>query len=445
MLTMISRLRVAIIALTAIATYGCSGSIHNKTFDDVTSKYRPGGDKPALPIITEGSPLSDFMLYALYNNPKVEAAYHDWATSLYEVTVAGSLPQPRLTLEWMFQTGVEAFIAGIMIETPWYEKLKLRAKAASAEARKKQYSMEEAILRTMLEVKTVAYETRLLDEKIRLMTENLRLISSQIELAKQSLSVNSKPAQMQKLLELQKEQDHIANDIENLKDSINPLKARWKAALGLGHKDTEPPLPKIELTRGFLLDSDEILSFALANNLRIKAVEQELKKAESLYKLAYKENYPDINLWPQVDLRTRPRVWNPEIAATIPLWRDRIAAQIGSAKAGINSAESVLASEELNLAVTLAEKSFMWREAGRSIHLIEGHHIPLTEAAINSLSGSVGAGLDTFEELLMAKRALIDLQIQLVELITLQEITYSEIHLMILSGWPEEIANIFKR
>ena len=40
----------------------------------VAGSYRPNGQKPELPTLTTNSSLSNFLTYALLNQPKVEAA-----------------------------------------------------------------------------------------------------------------------------------------------------------------------------------------------------------------------------------------------------------------------------------------------------------------------------------------------------------------------------------
>src|SRR5438874_2591424 len=63
----------------------------------IEKTYRPSGRPPTLPNLSSNSPLSDFLRYAMLNQPQVEAAYYDWAASVRRITVERSLPDPRLT------------------------------------------------------------------------------------------------------------------------------------------------------------------------------------------------------------------------------------------------------------------------------------------------------------------------------------------------------------
>jgi len=48
----------------------------------VTEKYRPNGAHPTLPELNPQAGLSNYLVFAMLNQPKVEAAYSDWAASV---------------------------------------------------------------------------------------------------------------------------------------------------------------------------------------------------------------------------------------------------------------------------------------------------------------------------------------------------------------------------
>ena len=69
----------------------------------VSGAYRPHGQKPTLPALSEDSSLSNYLAYAMLNQPKVEAAYYDWAASIERITQARSLPDPQFTFQMDIQ------------------------------------------------------------------------------------------------------------------------------------------------------------------------------------------------------------------------------------------------------------------------------------------------------------------------------------------------------
>src|ERR1043166_5677277 len=49
------------------------------------AEYRAEGKKPVLPRLTSESGLSNYLTYAVLNQPKVEAAYYDWVASIERI------------------------------------------------------------------------------------------------------------------------------------------------------------------------------------------------------------------------------------------------------------------------------------------------------------------------------------------------------------------------
>ena len=57
--------------------------------------YRPGGQRPVLPLLTADSPLSDFLLFAMLNQPQVEAAYSPFLTFSRRISARAGLKAPQ--------------------------------------------------------------------------------------------------------------------------------------------------------------------------------------------------------------------------------------------------------------------------------------------------------------------------------------------------------------
>jgi hypothetical protein len=89
----------------AFVLMGCKGiptQAERKARQDLQSvgdSYRPQNQRPALPTLQSNTSLSNFLSFAMLNQPQVEAAYFDWAASVRRITVERSLPDPRLTFQ----------------------------------------------------------------------------------------------------------------------------------------------------------------------------------------------------------------------------------------------------------------------------------------------------------------------------------------------------------
>ena len=95
--------------------------------ESVGQVYRPSGERPALPKLGTNAPLHDFLLFAMLNQPQVEAAYFDWAASVERITVERSLPDPRLTFQSDIANMVMTLMPGLMMDFPGPGKLKAAA------------------------------------------------------------------------------------------------------------------------------------------------------------------------------------------------------------------------------------------------------------------------------------------------------------------------------
>src|SRR5213078_104653 len=108
----------------------------------IETTYRPSGRPPTLPNLSSNSPLSDFLRYAMLNQPQVEAAYYDWAASVRRITVERSLPDPRLTFQSDISDVVMSLMPGLMMDFPGPGKLKAAANVAAAESEIKYFAFE---------------------------------------------------------------------------------------------------------------------------------------------------------------------------------------------------------------------------------------------------------------------------------------------------------------
>ncbi len=119
---------------------GCAGvpaaseKAARQSHQTIERVYRPGDQRPALPVLRANSPVSDFLLFAMLNQPQVEAAYYDWAASVQRITLERSLPDPKLTFESDIADMVMTLMPGLMMDFPAPGKLRAAANVATAES-----------------------------------------------------------------------------------------------------------------------------------------------------------------------------------------------------------------------------------------------------------------------------------------------------------------------
>jgi outer membrane protein TolC len=395
--------------------------------------YRPVNHKAALPVLDTNSTLEVFLTYAMLNQPRIEAAYFDWAASVERITTARSLPDPQLTFQMDIQDIVTSIMPGLMVNIPWTGKLKAAADFASAESRSRHFAFQSAVLESAFAVKRAYYQLYFLEEKIRVNRENLALLNGLEELARSQNEVGK--VTLQDVLRAQIEQDKLQNQIANLEDSRSSMMAQFKAALGMQATDPAPPLPKSFESTSLDLTSDKLLETALAQNTRLKAVAAEVQTAEMSLVMADKSRRPDFSLGLMADAKMDPALYRPLGTVTLPIWRDKIAAQIAEAQANKRSAEARLSDEQIALAVSFAEKSYLYREATRNMALLDKKLLPKARQSLEVARSAYMAGQNDFFNLTDTESTLLGFELDRVDASTQREILLAELSLII-QGMP---------
>ena len=431
---------VAIPVAIGFLVAGCAGiptegeRRTRKDLQSVGERYRPYQERPALPTLQTNASLSNFLTFAMLNQPQIEAAYCDWAASVQRITVERSLPDPRLTFESDIADMVMSLMPGLMMDFPGPGKLKWAANAATAESEARYFVFENAILQTAFALKKAYYELHFLEAKLGVNRDTRRLAEEIERLARTQNEVGK--VTLQDLLRAQIEQERLTTEIANLEDSRNPLLAQFKAALGLKADDVAPPVPQKFESTPIEVTSDKLLAAALARNPRLKAMEAEVRRADASIRLAYKARLPDFSVGLEADVKASPVMFTPQFGVTLPIWRDKIAAQIAAAQAGKSAAAARLSSEEIMLAVEFAEKSFMFREAGRTLELLTERLLPKARQSLEVAQSGYVSGKVDFLNLLDAERTLLEFKLAEVEARVQRELALAELSVLILGTPP---------
>ena len=434
----IAILPVVLAAVGVLTLAGCRGIPSSgekqarRDLSTIAGQYRPGNSRPALPELTPDSSLSNFLAFALLNSPAVEAAFYDWSASVENITVTRSLPDPQLTFQAYIQDTLTSFMPGLFQGIPGPGKLKTRARVATADSQGKYFAFESAVLQAAFNLKRAYYQLGLLDEQLRIKRETLSLLENQERVIR--AQNESGTATLPDLLRVQSERDRIRTDLANLEDSRRSLLENFKAALGLPPQQPGPPTPTHFETAGENPDADELLRVAFERNPQLKAMEADVRAAEAGIAVAYKERVPDFNAGLSADVYAPPFYW-PQAGMTLPIWRDKLAAEVAQARANGLVAKSKLKTAQIDLAVNFAEKSFAYRETSRNLVLIEDELVPKARQSLEIVRAGYRTGTMDFSSLTDAERTLLDLNLAAAEARTDHEIALAELSIMV-AGLP---------
>jgi outer membrane protein, heavy metal efflux system len=425
--------------IAALALTGCKGIAAKgekearQQMQAVSGTYRPNGRTPTLPVLTSNSSLEDFLTYAMLNQPKVEAAYFEWVASVERITVQRSLPDPQLTFQMDIQDVVTSLMPGLMMSFPGMGKLRAAGAVATAESQGKYFSFRAASLESAYDVKRTYYRLYFLEEKIRVNRENLLLLSDLERLARAQNEVGK--VTLQDVLRAQIEQDRLKNEIVNLEDSQGPLLAQFRAALGIRPEAPTPPVPSRFEATALDTAADKLLEKALAENTWLKGMAADVQAAEAAIRLAYKARMPDTSVGLMADPKMSPTLYRPWGTVSLPIWRDKLAAQVAEAQANKRAGEARLSAEQIALAVDVAERAFVYREATRNLELLQQQLLPKQRQSLQVARSAYLAGQVDFPNLTEAEQALLRFSLDAVEARTQRELSLAELSL-ILQGMP---------
>lgn len=392
------------------------------------------------PALSTNSTLRDCVLFAVRNHPQVIAAYADWAASVENITVARSLPDPKLTFELYAADIVSSLMPGLMAEIPGPGKLSARAVAASAESRAKYFQFATTVQQTAFAVEKSFYPLHFLDAKLAVNRQTMALLTSLEALARTQNEVGQ--GTLQDVLRAQIEQEKLQTETENLEDSRHVLLAQFKAALGLHVGQADPPVPTVaEFTETPW--TEESLAIALGQNPKLKAMAAELQAADASIREARKEKIPDFTVGGEVDVKASPFIWNPQLSMTLPIWRDKLAAKLANAQAGKRAAEARLSAEQIALVVNFTEQTYLIREADRELKLLRERVLPRARQSLEIARVAYRSSRVDFLNVIEDERSLLTLQLDEIAAQTRREVARSELKLLI-AGVPPENAPLLK-
>jgi outer membrane protein TolC len=432
-------MKTYLILILLVLLAGCKGTPTpgekeaRRQVQAVAGTYRPEGRKPELPVLTGQSSLSNFLTYALLNQPQVEAAYFDWLASVEGITVARSLPDPQLTFQMDIQEVVTSLMPGLMMSFPGFGKLRAAGAVAAAGSQVQYYAFRSASLQSAYAVQSAYYRLYFLDERIRVNRDTLTLLTDLAKLARAQNEVGK--ATLQDVLRAQIEQDRVETEIANLEDSRAALLAQFKAALGLGADQPTPPVPQRFESTPLDLTLEKVLEMALAQNTRLKGMEADVHVAEAAIAQAYKARMPDASVGLMADVKMNPVLYRPWGTVSIPLWRDKLEAEVAQAQANKRAGEARLSAEQIALVAAVAEKAFLYREATRTLQLLQDQLLPKQRSSLEVARSAYLASQTDFFNLTDTEQTLLRFGLNEVEARTQRELSLAELSLIV-QGMP---------
>ncbi len=365
--------------------------------------YRPPEGARALPPLTADAEPVEYVRRAVLGSREVERRFHVWRAAVSEITLARSRPDPVLSLRLEVGTVLEEFVPAIGALFPPHDRLRYGALARGAGARAQRAAFEQSVLDVAAEAWAAYFEAALLEETLRVDREVDVLLVELEEIVSQQVSVGN--VTQQDLLRVSAERDELENEIAGLEDTRPVLVARLRRLFGLEEGEPDPPLPSRYPATVAELDEPAMLALLRTRNRDIAMRESELREAVAGVALAHATRHPEVMLSAGVNTKS-PRFLEPMLGISLPVWRDRIRAEVEAARARRDAAGSALEAERLARTAALAEALFAWRDAGRRLALYRDKLMPKGREALEVARVSYTTSRTDLTALLDAERSL---------------------------------------
>ena len=389
-----------------------------------------------LATLTTNATLHESVYLAVQNHPQVIAAFADWSASVESITVARSLPDPKLTFQAYIQDNLTSLMPGLSADIPGYGKRDARAAAATSDSRAKYFQFAAAVQQTAFGLQKSYYPLHFLDAKLNVNRQTLTLLSKLEALARAKNEVGQ--GTLQDVLKAQMEQKQLQTETTNLEDSRQVMLAQFKAALGLRPEQADPPVPAEPNFTDNRLDDEQLLANALKQNPRLQELAAEIRSAEANIQVARKEKMPDFSAGFQAEVYEPPFYW-PQASISLPIWRDKLAAERAAAEAGLRAAKARLTAGQISLAVEFAEQSYLVREADRQLVLLRESLLPRAKQSLEIARVAYQSSRVDFPNVIDAERSQLNFQLDEIAAQTQREIARAELILMVAGVRPENV------
>lgn len=389
-----------------------------------------------LATLTTNATLHEAVYLAVQNHPQVIAAFADWSASVESITVARSLPDPKLTFQAYIQDNLTSLMPGLSADIPGYGKRDARAAAATSDSRAKYFQFAAAVQQTAFGLQKSYYPLHFLDAKLNVNRQTLTLLSKLEALARAKNEVGQ--GTLQDVLKAQMEQKQLQTETTNLEDSRQVMLAQFKAALGLRPEQADPPVPAEPNFTDNRLDDEQLLANALKQNPRLQELVAEIRSAEANIQVARKEKMPDFSAGFQAEVYEPPFYW-PQASISLPIWRDKLAAERAAAEAGLRAAKARLTAGQISLAVEFAEQSYLVREADRQLVLLRESLLPRAKQSLEIARVAYQSSRVDFPNVIDAQRSQLNFQLDEIAAQTQREIARAELILMVAGVRPGNV------
>ncbi len=384
------------------------------------SVFRERDDSAHAPMLGPDSGPGDYVAYALYNSPEVEAEYQRWLAASDRAPQVGALPDPRLSLGFFVdevetRVGPQQARVGVQQSFPWPGTLGDRKDAASMEAAAAWRRFQAVGLEVTRRVLVALHELAYLDAAIGITDENLGLLGSfeEVVRARYRVGAGSHP----ELIRVQVELGQLEDRLVRLESMRPAFAAELNAALNRAGSTEVPEAPGMPDVVA-AVEPGVLAETARRNNPGLLAMDERVEAERARTRLARKDGLPgftvglDYIVTGDAPAGPIPESGDDPIMLTfglsVPLWRDKYEAGVRESVARRLAAAYERAGEANRIDAAIHRAWFEHTDADRRVRLYELTLIPKAEESLRASLTGFRAGETRFLDLLDTERTLLE-------------------------------------
>ena len=377
---------------------------------------------PTLRPLHASASLRDCLIYAAWNSPRLEAAFHNWRAALARVPQVSSLPDPKLNYGYFIEsvqtrTGPMEQQLALSQTFPWWGLLDAKADAATHAASARWHAYEQVRLE-LFERVTMAWTAAVdLDSEIALTQASMDLLNDSESIARNAYEADRMPHDA--LLRLQVELGRLEDELHRLQSMEHPRRAALNAAMGRD-ADAMLALPSVIHQSNSDITLESAREHLAAHHPQLRGMDATIAQHTSAGEIARLSGMPQWTLGlSTIDLGdasdpTMPGSGRDPVLATIgltlPIWRDKYEAAELEATAKRLEAAANRAAMLDDLHANLTTAVYRRDDAVARIMRYTQALVPRAEDAVAVSTQALAAGTGAAIDVLDAQRTLLALQ-----------------------------------
>lgn len=360
------------------------------------------------------SGLDELLRDAYANNPQLKAAHERWAAALERVPQARSLPDPTMSYGYFVERMDTRQTFRVEQMLPGWGQRSLRADIARDGAQVAADALEIIAADIRRDLMQAVASWVLARESTALVQKNLERVQSLEEVALQRY--RSGDVSQADVLRLQMEAEYLQVDLQQWQDRQSATHAAINAIRG---REVYYPLPEIKTLPE--VRSDPPVTNRGGESVRynpdLVQEQSRIQEAQRSQALAAISRRPNIMLGVEyMDNRgMAPDEVMAMVGISIPLWQNRYRAERREAAANLRAVEWDYQARYQRTQADLQMAVFEWQDAKRRVELFETSLIPRARQALAILEADYRTGRSGFLDLLNAQRALLELDLALLQ------------------------------